>query len=166
MFLLTDTCFWSHSYELFAHKILDMNPILSSFRLAFTDAVRDELIHFQLHNFAPIDNIMTVNISDLEFRSISQDYSHFDKADQSLIVAAQKIRRDHPIILTDDGNLLAELLQRDFPAMRLPVFLLLLVKSGIISKNICAKCFRFWEKVGRFQKKAIRLWKKELAQIN
>lgn len=165
MFILTDTCFWSHSYELFTHKILDINPILSSFRLAFTEAVREELIHFQLHIFAPIDNMMIVNISDLEYEMISQNYSNFDRADQSLIVAAQKIKGDRPIILTDDGNLLAELLQRNFTAMRLPVFILLLVKSGVISKNICAKCFRFWENVGRFQKKAIRLWKKELALI-
>lgn len=165
MFLLTDTCFWSHSYELFMHNILDINPIISSFRLACTEAVREELIHFQLHHFVPIDHMMTVNISNLEKKAIAQDFVNFDRADQSLMVAAQKLRQDQPIILTDDGNLSAELLQRKVTAMRLPVFLLLLVKSGDLSKNNCSECLRFWEKVGRFQKRAIRLWKKELAQI-
>ncbi|MHA1746851.1 MAG: hypothetical protein ACTSWW_12695 [Promethearchaeota archaeon] len=165
MFLLTDTCFWSHAYELFECKIFDINPVISSFRLAFTDAVKMEIIDYKLEDFVPIDDILTVNISESEFITIDHCFSDLDQADQSLAIAARKIRSDNPIILTDDGELVSELLQTHFNAMRLPVFLLSLVKDGAISKNNVAKCLQFWEKVGRFKRKEIRLWKSELTKI-
>ena len=56
MFLLTDTCFWSHAYELFECKIFDINPIISSFRLAFTEAVKEEIIDYCKISRKTVDN--------------------------------------------------------------------------------------------------------------
>ena len=105
-------------------------------------------------------------VSEQDFEENLNDLPDIDKADQSLIIASRKNPNEKPIILTNDGELLSELIQTKMAGMRLPVFILMLIKWGLVTKNLGAKCLKFWEKVGRFKKKELIRWKNELKMIN
>ncbi len=165
MLLLTDTCFWSHAEELNRNDVWDIRTILFSFRICTTGAVKAEILHFHLEDFVPLDRIFLVPVSRQDFRTYSGLLPDLGPADQSLIIASRKNVQENPIILTDDGELLTELIQTKLAGMGLPVFLLQLIRIGLVKKNIGAKCLRFWEKVGRYKKSDLAKWKKELQSI-
>ncbi len=142
------------------------DEILFSFRICTTDAVKEEIINFKLGKFVPLDRIFIIPVSTQDFLKHSNNLPNIDKADQSLIIAARKNPNEKPIILSDDGELILEIIQTGMLGMRLPVFILMLIKWGLVNKNLGAKCLRFWEKVGRFKKKELIKWKNELKMIN
>lgn len=166
MLFLTDTCFWSHVNELNENNIWNIKEILSFFRICTTDAVKKEIIHYKLEKFVPLDKIFMIPVSQQDFAENLNILPDIDEADQSLIIASRKNPNEKPIILTDDGELLAELIQTRIPGMRLPVFILMLIRCGLVSKNIGVNCLKFWEKVGRYKKKELLKWKNELKIIN
>ena len=166
MMLLIDTCFWSHAHQLFLAKIWDIRPILTHFRLGSTEEVSKELYHFNLHHFVPIDRILLVSVLENDYMTYQRYIPPLDRTDQSLLIAMRKISHEEPILLTDDGELLSEVLQTNLSGMKLPVFVLWLVWNALVEKKIGAKCIRFWEKQKQFKKKEISRWKKELHIIS
>ncbi len=166
MIFLTDTCFWAHASELNDSNIWNINEILFSFRICTTDAVKKEIIHFKLDTFVPLDRIFLISVSTQDVAENYGNLPDIDEADQSLLIAARKNPNEKPIILSDDGELISEILQTGMLGMRLPVFILMLIKWGLVTKNLGAKCLKFWEKIGRFQKRELIKWKNELKMIN
>ena len=166
LIFLTDTCFWTHTNELNENNIWNINEILFSFRVCTTDAVKKEIIHFKLDKFVPLDRIFIISVSTQDFAENSNNLPDIDEADQSLIIAARKNPNEKPIILSDDGELISEIIQTGMLGMRPPVFILMLIKWGLVTKNLGARCLKFWEKVGRFKKRELIKWKNELKMIN
>ena len=165
MKFLTDTCFWLHSFELFTNKIIDIRSVFNDFQWGITSEIRKELINFENEGFLNYDNIDIVPVSDDEILRIQKIYpttSHFDIADQTLIVAAL---REPCVILTDDGGLLMESQALQIKALFLPQFLLSLVKEGVVSKNTYYQCLRYWEKTKSYPKKQLKIWKAKLQII-
>ncbi|MHA1648404.1 MAG: hypothetical protein ACTSVL_12615 [Promethearchaeota archaeon] len=165
MIIFIDTCFWSHSYELFKEKIFDIRKVIENYRWGLTQSVIREIKHFKLDKFVPIDHAFIVPLSkSLIDKKLSMNltFKEFDKADQSLLIVGMQ---NSGIILTDDGNLLLECIAMKISAMRLPVFLLKLVEEGKVSKTIFYRCLRFWEKYGNYLKKDLKNWKKDLQQL-
>ncbi len=166
MHFLTDTCFWLHSFELFTNKIIDIRPIFTDFNWGITSEVRKELINFENEGFLNFDNIDIIPVSNDEILRFQKKYptiSHFDIADQTLIVVAL---REPCVILTDDGGLLMESQALQIKALFLPQFLLNLVKYGNVPKNTYYKCLRYWEKTDSYPKKQLKIWKAKLQIIN
>ena len=116
-------------------------------------------------DYVPMDQIFIIHVTSQDFTKNLETLPDLDEADQSLIIAGRKKLKENPIILTDDGELLSELIQTNISTMRLPVFLLMLIRNGMVSKNIGAKSLRFWEKVGRYKKQDLSKWKNELKII-
>jgi len=164
LFIL-DTCFVSHTQELKAHDIWDIAPSLASARLCVTESVNQEIIHFGLDTDPPLDNRLIIPISKADFQKYDSILPDIDQADQSILIAVRKLENDKPIVLTDDGELLAELVQTKRNVMNLPIFLLMLIRAGIVSKNIGAKCLKFWVQHGRYNQKNLKQWNLELQKI-
>ena len=74
MFLLIDTCFWSHSEELFNTKILDLREILNSFRWGFTEEVQKEIQYHNLEKYVPKDTGLLIPISKNEINQFQKRY--------------------------------------------------------------------------------------------
>ncbi len=166
MKFLTDTCFWLHSFELFTNKIIDIRLVFNDFQWGITSEIRRELINFENEGFLNYDNINIGSVSDdelLRFQKKHPTISHFDIADQTLIVAAL---REPCVILTDDGGLLMESQALQIKALFLPQFLLNLVKEGVVSKNTYYQCLRYWEKNKSYPKKQLKIWKAKFQIIN
>ncbi|MHA1675512.1 MAG: hypothetical protein ACTSYI_18015 [Promethearchaeota archaeon] len=164
LFIL-DTCFVSHAQELKTHHIWDIGPSLASARLCVTEAVNQEIIHFGLDTDPPLDHRFIIPISEADFQKYDSILPDIDQADQSILIAVRKLENDRPIVLTDDGELLAELVQTKRNVMNLPIFLLMLIRAGIVSKNIGAKCLKFWVQQGRYNRKNLKQWNLELQKI-
>ena len=165
MFLLLDTCFCLHCEELYRNNIFDIRPLLKNFFLATTEAVKEELIHYKLNKFLPISEFVIFPLESEDIQEIQDkntSLNELDKADQSLWVVGDKNKKDIIIILTDDGGLLIECQIAHSKALRLPSFLLLLLRNEEISKNNVHKCLRFWSKVGRYSQRDLKHWKQDL----
>ena len=168
MFLLLDTCFCLHCEELYRNNIFDIRPLLKKFFLATTEAVKEELIHYKLNKFLPIGEFV---IFPLESEDITEAkdkntlLKELDNADQTLWIVGEKNKKDEIIILTDDGGLLIECQIANSQSLRLPSFLLFLLRNEEISKNDVHKCLRFWSKVGRYSQQDIKHWKQDLIQF-
>ncbi|MHA1921123.1 MAG: hypothetical protein ACTSWX_15345 [Promethearchaeota archaeon] len=166
MIFLTNTCFWLHSFELFTNKIIDIRPNFNDFKWGITSEIRKELINFENEGFLNFDNIDIIPVSNDEILRFQKKYptiSHFDLADQTLIIVAL---REPSVILTDDGGLLMESQALQIKTFFLPQFLLILVKEGTIPKNTYYKCLRYWEKTNSYPKKQLKIWKTKLQIIN
>jgi len=165
MFLLTDTCFWTHLKELSDNVDIDLRPVLNKFRWGFTDEVQTELSHQKLFPFVPVDQAFIVPIVEDEllfFKKKAPLIEEFDLADQTLIVSAE---RDNSIVLTDDGELFMQLLAMNLEAFSLPLFCLAMVKWDIIEKRVVSRALRYWEEKGRYVIKDIKKGKIILQQI-
>lgn len=166
MKFLTDTCFWLHSFELFINKIIDIRSVFNDFQWGITSEIRTELINFENEGFLNYDNINIVSVSNDEILKFQIKYptiSHFDIADQTLIIIALS---EPCVILTDDGGLLMESQALQIKALFLPQFLLNLVKEGVVPKNTYYQCLRYWEKTKSYPKKQLKIWKAKLQIIN
>ena len=165
MFLLVDTCFWSHCKDLQEAEIWDVRKVLPRFRWGYTDAIFEELIHFDLDTYIPMDQGFVIKTTQAEFEQLRRAdalIESLDIADQSLLVVAS---REDGIVLTDDGGLVLECFALNINAFRLPSFILLLIRQGLERKTIGARCLRYWEKQGSYRKQDIKGWKKELQLI-
>lgn len=166
MVLFLDTCFWSHCLQLYTAQIWDIRPILLQFRLGSTQEVMKEISYYHLDSFVPVDRILLVSIADNDYETYHQYLPPLDRANQSLLIAMRKMAYEDPVVLTDDGELLAEVLQTGLHGMKLPVFVLWLILNAMIEKKIGAKCIRFWEKHGLYRKKTLNRLKQELRTIS
>ena len=135
---LVDTCFLSHVRELYIELKYDLRPIINIFRWGFTDEVRFELEHrgmiTQGVSFICSKDAFRIPVREEEIGKARAKYptiSHFDLADQTLIIAGL---RDNCVILTDDGELFLECLALGIQVLRLPHFFLFLVKNYFIDK--------------------------------
>ncbi len=165
MFLLTDTCFWTHLKDLSENVDIDLKPILNKFRWGFTEEVQTELSRQKLFPFVPVDQAFIVPINEQELSRLRKKaplIEEFDLADQTLIVSAE---RDNSIVLTDDGELFMQLLALNMKTLSLPLFCLALVKWDFIEKRVVSRALRYWEDTGRYASKDIKKWKTILQQI-
>jgi len=165
MFLLLDTCFCLHCEELYSNNIFDIRPLLKNFFLATTEAVKEELIHYKLNKFLPISEFVLFPLEFEDILKIKDDnalVNELDNADQTLWIVGENNKKDEIIILTDDGALLIECQIANIQALRLPSFLLFLLRNEEISKNDVYKCLRFWSKVGRYSQHDLKHWKQDL----
>ncbi len=108
---------------------------------------------------------MLIDISPSESQKIPTYLLKLDVPDQSLWAAAHHYQKEEYAILTDDGELLMECQIASIRALRLPSFLLLMVREGLLKKNNVSKCFRFWHNCTHFKKKDLCRWKQELDSI-
>nr|MDO8109231.1 hypothetical protein [Candidatus Sigynarchaeota archaeon] len=162
MLLLIDTCFWNHCNELSGANIWDFRSILSKFRWGYTSAVLDEIKHYKLDRYVPVDQALLMPVTQAELLGLQKRdalFSSFDLADQTLIAAAV---REQALILTDDTPLQLECMGLNVPALKLPVFMLRLIKDGLAEKPVFSRSLRFWEENGRYRKVDLKRWKKEL----
>jgi hypothetical protein len=163
--LLIDTCFWSHAKSLHEGGILDARKYLDAFRWGYTPAVQKEVRHFQLDDFARADKAIVFPVSKEEFQALvnrSPTAAELDDADQELIITC---KREHGMILSDDGEFLMECAAIGVQAISLPVFLLKLVEAGGIDKRSVARCIKFWDDQHRYKHKQLARWRKELQEI-
>jgi hypothetical protein len=158
MFLLVDTCFWSHVKELSDDNIIDLRPKMRIFKWGMTEPVRTELNKHKLNFFVPMDDAFIIPLPSTEKEAFIKDHIEikgFDKPDQTLIVAGN---RDRSTILTDDGDLFMECQSLKIGVMRLPVFCLLLYQENILQKAQISKLFQYWEQNGRYSKRNLNNW--------
>ncbi len=165
MRFLTDTCFWLHSFELFTNNIIDIRPFFDYYQWGITSEIKVEFLNYENKDFLNYNKIKIFPISNNEIIELQRKYptiSHFDIADQSLIVVALK---EPSVILTDNGGLIMESQVLNIKALFLSQFLLSLVKEGVIPKNIYYKCLRYWEKTESYPKNQLKIWKSKLQII-
>ncbi|NMC05827.1 MAG: hypothetical protein GYA24_11475 [Candidatus Lokiarchaeota archaeon] len=165
MLLLIDTCFWNHCKEIQEAHVWDFRDLLPRFRWGYTSAVLEEIKHYYLDNFVPVDNAMLVPASSNEIDSLKRFdpvISEFDLADQSLLVAG---RRERGLVLTDDGPLELECMALDITTFRLPGFMLKLIQDDLLEKTIFNRCWRLWEKTGRYRKVDLKKWHAVVQEI-
>ena len=140
---------------------------MKNFFLCTTEAVKKEIVHYELDNFLEISEFM---IFPLEQKDFTRAYSknslikELDEADQSIWIVSDSNRDQDMLVLTDDGALTLECYLSDIKSFRLPVFLLFLLENDLISKNRVHKCLKYWNKVGRYSQKHIKRWKKDLRE--
>ena len=163
--LLIDTCFWNHCKEVQEAGIWDLRDLLPRFRWGYTSAVLEEIKHYGLDGFVPIDRAMLIPATADEIDSLKRFdpvLSEFDLADQSLLVAG---RREKGLVLTDDGPLELECMALDVATFRLPAFMLKLIQDGFLDKTILSRCLRSWEQTGRYRKVDLKKWHAALQAI-
>jgi hypothetical protein len=164
-FLIIDTCFWSHVKELFDSEKIDLRPVILQFNWEITEAIKKEIKNLKVDKFAPIIDAHIFPISNSELDHLLQKYptvDHFDVADQTIILIGM---REKPIISTDDGELLLECQALDLQAFRLPIFMLNLVRAGIIEKKVINSAIRYWIKSGSYKVTQLNQLKKELQKL-
>ena len=165
MIAYTDTCFWSHTKEIYDSLSLDIRLLLSEFKWGMTNAVEQEIIYHKLDKFLPNDQMLKIPITESEIDHFIGKYpslSEFDLADQTLIVVG---KRDEGIILTDDGDLFVQCQIFNIKALLLPQFLLFLVQNGNLKKTEVYRCIRFWEQKHRYKVRDLKKWSKILSEI-
>jgi hypothetical protein len=165
MIFLTDTCFWSHLKLLFDNSIYDFRDFFELNNWGLTEEVIKEMKHYKLDTFVDIKQASIIPINQKEYDSILDHYpflKEFDKADQTLIIASQKLNEP---ILTDDGDLYLNCLSMKIICFLLPLFCLNQCRNGGISKKIMYRCLDFWESHELYKKREINKWYKELQAI-
>ena len=87
---------------------------------------------------------MPINESELNrFTNKNLTSISFDLADQTLLLSGQ---RDSGTILTDDYDLMLEAYALKINVLRLPAFLIFLLKNNQIEKKIVNIALRYWTK--------------------
>jgi hypothetical protein len=135
-------------------------------RWGYTNQIKAEYLNYNLQKFIPLQTGYMIPVSDEEINRNQQRkpfMKEFDVPDQTLAYIAE---RDHAVLLTDDSDLLFEVLSWGLPCYRLPVFCLTLATNGLIKKKTVAQALRFWEEYGLYDKRDIKSWKSVLQKIN
>lgn len=154
-----------HLKELYESLKLDLRPLFSDFRWGITAEIEKELEHYQLGSFFSWRQGYQVPVSEQEidhFQQMFPTIKEYDLADQTLLIVG---KRDHAIILTDDGGLYLECQAMGIRTLLLAQFLLALARDGALEKSEVYRALRFWESVGRYPKREIKKWYKILAEI-
>lgn len=165
MLYLIDTCFWKHCEFLFEKTKIDLRIVLQNLRWGYTNQIKKEYLNYNLQKFIPLKSGYLIPISDeeIDHNQIRKPFIKiFDLPDQTLAFVAE---RDNAVLLTDDSDLLFEVLSWGINCYRLPVYCLKLVEIGLIKKKTVAQSLRFWEENGLYEKQDIRNWKSNLQQI-
>ena len=87
----------------------------------------------------------------------------FDDADISLFIMG---KRDGSTIITDDRPLFFQGISCQLDIFLFPNFLLAMVDRGFLKKNTFFKCYRYWEKIGRYNKAILKEIKQQFHLIS
>lgn len=161
MIFLGDTCFFTHVQELYTNKNFDFRPILVENFIGITVSVKEEFVHYNLNDFISLSDLIIIPIKESDFNEAIHRYPDIldmDRADQTLWYLGYSQNQTEYVILTDDGGLFSECYVSGIPALRLPDFILLLVKQSKITKHLAAKFLKHWEKQTRYSKQDLKYW--------
>ena len=132
---------------LFEETTIDLRVIFGRIsNRTYPSPVREEFEYFGLYDFFQKDNFYIVPINESElnrFTNKNLTSISFDLADQTLLLSGQ---RDSGTILTDDYDLMLEAYALKINVLRLPAFLIFLLKNNQIEKKIVNIALRYWTK--------------------
>ncbi|MHA1648397.1 MAG: hypothetical protein ACTSVL_12580 [Promethearchaeota archaeon] len=166
MIFLTDTCFWTHLFDLYSFGKINLRKFLVDFKWGLTEQVLNEIKSLKIDPFFPKSDSFIIPLNEIELAIFISKYpivSELDKADQTLVVTAY---RDKLTILTDDGGLFMESKGLKISTLRLPHFCLLLTKEGILKKNLMYRVLKYWKTISRYPKQDLKKWDSILQKIS
>ena len=165
MIFLTDTCFWTHLFDLSSYGKIDLREYLEHFKWGLTEEVLNEIILEKIESFFPKSDSFIIPLNEKERINFLSKYpflSEFDIADQTLAAAAH---RDKLTILTDDGSLFMESQAMGISTLKLPHFCLLLTQKGLMKKNVMYRIMKYWKTINRYSKQDLKKWDSTLHDI-
>lgn len=155
MQVIVDVTAWMQLNFLVKEKRFDLRPFLDKYDWIITPQIQSELKEYQLESFLPTLGEHRIDISDEEIQQEIKSFEleeNIDWADFSCLILAKK---QEAVILTDDGALFLYALYLKIPVIRLPHFLLKLVRDGILPRTDMSWILRFWENRQFYSKKEI-----------
>ena len=158
MILLTDTCFWTHLFDLYSFGKIDLRKFLKYFKWGLTEEVLNEINALKIENFFPKSDSFIIPLNKIELTNFLSKYpflSELDMADQTLVATAY---RNKLTILTDDGGLFMVSQALGISTLKLPHFCLLLTKEGLIKKNLIFRILEYWKSLNRYLNQDLKKW--------
>ncbi len=165
MIFLTDTCFWTHLFDLYSFGKIDLSKYLANLKWGLTKELLNEIAALNMESFFPKSDSYIIPINETEFTNFLHKYpflSELDKADQTL---AATTYRDKLTLITDDGGLFMLSQALGISSLRLPHFCILLTKEGIIKKNLMFRIMKYWKSINRYLKQDLKKWDSTLQDI-
>lgn len=159
-----DTCSLRNIEALKNFENINFYPLLSQFRIGITSELEFEYKHFKL-DLKQINFDFYTKIKEQEIEEYKEMYhiAEFDDADVSLFIMG---KRDGSTIITDDRPLFFQGLACQLDISLFPNFLLAMVDQGFLKKNTFFKCYRYWEKIGRYNKPILKEIKQQFHLIS
>ncbi len=155
-----DTCSLKNIEALQNSINVNLYPLIKQFRLGVTSDLEFEYKNYNL-SLEDIKFDFYVKVEKQEIEEYRNKYHlvEFDDADVSLFIMGI---RDGSTIITDDRPLFFQCIACKINVFLFPNFLLAMIGRGFLKKNTFYKCFKYWEKMGRYSKQVLKEIKHEL----
>ena len=159
-----DTCSLRNIEALKKTIYINLYSLLSQFRIGITSELEIEYGHFKL-DLREINFDFYTKMKRQEIEEYKKLYliNEFDDADVSLFIMG---KRDGSTIITDDRPLFFQGIACQLDIFLFPNFLLAMVDRGFLKKNMFFKCYRYWEKIGRYSKPILKEIKQQFNLIS